>query len=164
TRCYSSYYLQQARPPQDQHSFPTRRSSDLQEVELTRSTMQSLLENGENIQRMAHRILIIFSGLHTASLSTEQLKQATDMIKKELDRKSTRLNSSHVSISYAVFCLKKKNMCVVRCMTIKTYKRNELTEILTVSLTTMGTLINQGDICSNIVCQSFRVERRALQG
>src|SRR5207249_10583498 len=27
-----------------------------------------------------------------------------------LDRKSTRLNSSHVSISYAVFCLKKKNM------------------------------------------------------
>src|SRR5207249_847587 len=28
----------------------------------------------------------------------------------DLDRKSTRLNSSHVSISYAVFCLKKKNM------------------------------------------------------
>src|SRR5689334_23490529 len=27
----------------------------------------------------------------------------------ELDRKSTRLNSSHSSISYAVFCLKKKN-------------------------------------------------------
>src|SRR5690554_7273878 len=28
---------------------------------------------------------------------------------EELDRKSTRLNSSHVRISYAVFCLKKKN-------------------------------------------------------
>src|SRR5439155_10369344 len=27
---------------------------------------------------------------------------------RELDRKSTRLNSSHVAISYAVFCLKKK--------------------------------------------------------
>src|SRR5699024_11658756 len=27
---------------------------------------------------------------------------------RNLDRKSTRLNSSHVSISYAVFCLKKK--------------------------------------------------------
>src|SRR5699024_11335161 len=27
-----------------------------------------------------------------------------------LDRKSTRLNSSHVSISYAVFCLKKQNI------------------------------------------------------
>src|SRR5207245_8554040 len=29
----------------------------------------------------------------------------------QLDRKSTRLNSSHGSISYAVFCLKKKNKC-----------------------------------------------------
>src|SRR5204863_5921486 len=28
------------------------------------------------------------------------------------DRKSTRLNSSHVEISYAVFCLKKKKKCV----------------------------------------------------
>src|SRR5690349_24228386 len=28
----------------------------------------------------------------------------------EQDRKSTRLNSSHVEISYAVFCLKKKNL------------------------------------------------------
>src|SRR5690606_39351472 len=28
---------------------------------------------------------------------------------ERLDRKSTRLNSSHVKISYAVFCLKKKN-------------------------------------------------------
>src|SRR5690242_21444776 len=27
---------------------------------------------------------------------------------KDIDRKSTRLNSSHMSISYAVFCLKKK--------------------------------------------------------
>src|SRR5690606_41006077 len=27
-----------------------------------------------------------------------------------IDRKSTRLNSSHVKISYAVFCLKKKNI------------------------------------------------------
>src|SRR3712207_8429274 len=28
----------------------------------------------------------------------------------EVDRKSTRLNSSHANISYAVFCLKKKNI------------------------------------------------------
>src|SRR5699024_11817494 len=34
------------------------------------------------------------------------LRQAYNTI----DRKSTRLNSSHVSISYAVFCLKKKHM------------------------------------------------------
>src|SRR5699024_12764398 len=31
-----------------------------------------------------------------------------EALNKERDRKSTRLNSSHVSISYAVFCLKKK--------------------------------------------------------
>src|SRR5439155_25000744 len=31
----------------------------------------------------------------------------------EQDRKSTRLNSSHVAISYAVFCLKKKNITMV---------------------------------------------------
>src|SRR5256885_6529465 len=29
------------------------------------------------------------------------------------DRKSTRLNSSHLVISYAVFCLKKKKICIV---------------------------------------------------
>src|SRR5690349_24210576 len=29
------------------------------------------------------------------------------------DRKSTRLNSSHVEISYAVFCLKKKNKNII---------------------------------------------------
>src|SRR3712207_8042953 len=32
---------------------------------------------------------------------------------KGLDRKSTRLNSSHANISYAVFCLKKKNISTV---------------------------------------------------
>src|SRR3712207_6974662 len=33
--------------------------------------------------------------------------------KKRRDRKSTRLNSSHANISYAVFCLKKKNTEIV---------------------------------------------------
>src|SRR6266542_5830396 len=32
-----------------------------------------------------------------------------------VDRKSTRLNSSHGSISYAVFCLKKKKKNIARC-------------------------------------------------
>src|SRR3712207_8544373 len=31
-----------------------------------------------------------------------------DQLRADLDRKSTRLNSSHANISYAVFCLKKK--------------------------------------------------------
>src|SRR3712207_8709174 len=36
-----------------------------------------------------------------------------------LDRKSTRLNSSHANISYAVFCLKKKKKKIVtRCIVI----------------------------------------------
>src|SRR2546428_1381985 len=33
-----------------------------------------------------------------------------DFLGKDRDRKSTRLNSSHDQISYAVFCLKKKNL------------------------------------------------------
>src|SRR5437868_8393888 len=36
-----------------------------------------------------------------------------------LDRKSTRLNSSHVSISYAVFCLKKKTTLTRRATPIR---------------------------------------------
>src|SRR5690606_41141861 len=31
-------------------------------------------------------------------------------VARQVDRKSTRLNSSHVKISYAVYCLKKKNL------------------------------------------------------
>src|SRR3712207_8066059 len=37
------------------------------------------------------------------------LKKLKPELKIQLDRKSTRLNSSHANISYAVFCLKKKN-------------------------------------------------------
>src|SRR3712207_8863870 len=33
-----------------------------------------------------------------------------DVAEQQLDRKSTRLNSSHANISYAVFCLKKKKI------------------------------------------------------
>src|SRR5690625_5510342 len=42
------------------------------------------------------------------ALSYRELRKA-HIEKFNLDRKSTRLNSSHVAISYAVFCLKKKN-------------------------------------------------------
>src|SRR5690606_39522270 len=34
------------------------------------------------------------------------------------DRKSTRLNSSHVKISYAVFCLKKKNVTIKKIISM----------------------------------------------
>src|SRR5579872_7575951 len=42
-----------------------------------------------------------------------------------LDRKSTRLNSSHVRISYAVFCLKKKNKHTIELLTKK--KKRKMT-------------------------------------
>src|SRR5690606_40645373 len=38
----------------------------------------------------------------------KRLMPLTDYLFSNTDRKSTRLNSSHVKISYAVFCLKKK--------------------------------------------------------
>src|SRR6266508_1731848 len=43
-----------------------------------------------------------------------------------LDRKSTRLNSSHVAISYAVFCLKKQNKNVVRFFLKKKKKQKKI--------------------------------------
>src|SRR5690348_17706277 len=39
---------------------------------------------------------------------TGDAKSVRDIVVNDPDRKSTRLNSSHPSISYAVFCLKKK--------------------------------------------------------
>src|SRR5207302_5309897 len=38
----------------------------------------------------------------------EQRAERAEGLRLRVDRKSTRLNSSHVKISYAVFCLKKK--------------------------------------------------------
>src|SRR5690348_17673299 len=45
-------------------------------------------------------------------IGAPQLGPAKDRYGRE-DRKSTRLNSSHPSISYAVFCLKKKKACTL---------------------------------------------------
>src|SRR3712207_7808675 len=41
------------------------------------------------------------------------------------DRKSTRLNSSHANISYAVFCLKKKRLVPIRSCAVRTALRRE---------------------------------------
>src|SRR6266852_8118382 len=43
-----------------------------------------------------------------------------------LDRKSTRLNSSHGSISYAVFCLKKKNTHFLFASTVRNITSTDL--------------------------------------
>src|SRR3989454_9326128 len=47
------------------------------------------------------------AGFALRRLHTESLRQSNR--RPSADRKSTRLNSSHLVISYAVFCLKKKN-------------------------------------------------------
>src|SRR5437899_9686886 len=47
-------------------------------------------------------------GVPLAQLSRERKLQLRTLQRWVRDRKSTRLNSSHLGISYAVFCLKKK--------------------------------------------------------
>src|SRR5437870_9269399 len=84
----SSFFTERARHPQDQHSFPTRRSSDL-------------------LGGMMGGVAIVLTAqLWKPLLAPEVIARIAGFGK--LDRKSTRLNSSHVAISYAVFCLKKK--------------------------------------------------------
>src|SRR5437899_10098511 len=75
------------------HSFPTRRSSDL-------ST--SLVIVGALVAPRYSKII------HSQRSSSCHLRMPHFGIGAG-DRKSTRLNSSHLGISYAVFCLKKKS-------------------------------------------------------
>src|SRR5699024_11383209 len=51
---------------------------------------------------------IIIVPVAEVSATAEPETPPKNILATTLDRKSTRLNSSHVSISYAVFCLKKK--------------------------------------------------------
>src|SRR5438309_8555117 len=51
--------------------------------------------------------LFLFLRFHREGLAVRAVAQNPDAA-QAIDRKSTRLNSSHSSISYAVFCLKKK--------------------------------------------------------
>src|SRR5438874_10430744 len=51
-----------------------------------------------------------FERTHHLLLHGQKLARETIVADLEKDRKSTRLNSSHVENSYAVFCLKKKNL------------------------------------------------------
>src|SRR5690625_6004588 len=85
--------LPYAHPPAP-HSFPTRRSSDLRPG-----------PGGLGVPRLIPPFpLPPRRGGHPRTGSTIY---AQPLLRKP-DRKSTRLNSSHVAISYAVFCLKKK--------------------------------------------------------
>src|SRR2546430_13520022 len=61
-----------------------------------------------------HDALPIYAGIrHEMHRAREKLREcARRRPFGERDRKSTRLNSSHSQISYAVFCLKKKKKCL----------------------------------------------------
>src|SRR3712207_7501512 len=53
------------------------------------------------------------AGAHARGTGAGVVTGATPRRGRRRDRKSTRLNSSHANISYAVFCLEKKNLLVV---------------------------------------------------
>src|SRR5690606_39441592 len=66
----------------------------------------------------ANRYLTPLTGNQTVPASgTENVRVYLENVylKKPRDRKSTRLNSSHVKTSYAVFCLKKKTLAQAIC-------------------------------------------------
>src|SRR5699024_12552966 len=89
----------------DLSSFPTRRSSDLSVVWITESSSVTFIPRFLHVARSgrSHRDFL----LETAHRGTPESGRGR-IVGGQQDRKSTRLNSSHVSISYAVFCLKKK--------------------------------------------------------
>src|SRR3712207_7929865 len=78
------------RPPRST-LFPTRRSSDLSAIAPNVALARGYFSATEK------------SELRSLGFSREQAN-----VPALVDRKSTRLNSSHANISYAVFCLKKK--------------------------------------------------------
>src|SRR5699024_12508995 len=96
----------------DLQSFPTRRSSDLALEKLTgaasfddvaetiKKTAFQITRMGQLVAREASRRLNIPFGIVDLSLApTPAAGDSVARILEEIDRKSTRLNSSHVSIS-----------------------------------------------------------------
>src|SRR5437868_14503305 len=101
----SSLFLQRHVTNRHLHSFPTRRSSDLrlkvQKSPLAASPSPPRPQSGED-----------GSSMHPPTLTAAPTVVPALDVCDPIDRKSTRLNSSHVSISYAVFCLKKKKKTI----------------------------------------------------
>src|SRR5438270_7135060 len=90
----SFVHLYCACPHQDLHSFPTRRSSDLMPPDSSKNRSRTSV------------CCVGRTPTHAArSASCRRSRRSFSR-----DRKSTRLNSSHSQISYAVFCLKKKKL------------------------------------------------------
>src|SRR5690242_21524650 len=68
---------------------------------------RSLLRSG-----LDRKILYQTLGAAQPEAQPGTMARPLDRLARCRDRKSTRLNSSHMSISYAVFCLKKKNITI----------------------------------------------------
>src|SRR5258708_21786631 len=67
---------------------------------------------GNHVCRSKLTAKILFSASHREAIAARFLA----VLLLSLDRKSTRLNSSHQIISYAVFCLKKKKSDPLNCV------------------------------------------------
>src|SRR5205814_8307927 len=96
--------------PLDLHSFPTRRSSDL--VGLEYALAHTCVFAKQSLDAiLCGRVGLPLYGVtyyrHPLSLSYGVILPSSFSVNQ--DRKSTRLNSSHLGISYAVFCLKKQH-------------------------------------------------------
>src|SRR5690606_40678635 len=96
-------------PPRYPHSFPTRRSSDL----FTGRKLQAIAGfDRTRCGTKSSSTKASPSGGSKESTRRDSARQRLPLRPESdqppIDRKSTRLNSSHVKISYAVFCLKKK--------------------------------------------------------
>src|SRR5699024_12657617 len=97
-------------PPGAALSFPTRRSSDLIAGLSRRSRAMRTVASGRScaVTSARPRGRTRRTAIQTLSLQSMKVEDDQDDEGETEDRKSTRLNSSHVSISYAVFCLNKK--------------------------------------------------------
>src|SRR5690606_40269647 len=95
------------RLPPPSTPFPYRRSSDLADwivvPDIVMGGMASLKFSRSWLARLRDRRV-----LSNARFMVAVQNGIVPAHVRDLDRKSTRLNSSHVKISYAVFCLKKK--------------------------------------------------------
>src|SRR5205085_8374218 len=97
----SRFFFHCRRARGDLHSFPTRRSSDLARSAARRWRRTS----GQSATGCASAEVAATRGGFRPAPSPPPARVAATSAE---DRKSTRLNSSHSQISYAVFCLKKK--------------------------------------------------------
>src|SRR5206468_11895637 len=94
------------RPHRHLHSFPTRRSSDLAAALQYQSFVEANIGNGACVFVSYAYSRGRFKARNIPRLVRYEEWAGVRFV--DTDRKSTRLNSSHDQISYAVFCLKKK--------------------------------------------------------